>query len=133
MNTLADLNIKIIRLKKLRFDVAHQKGILEVMEGELDNVKQEILDTLKEAKALSYKTETGTASINRRQTVKITDESKVESWMIDNGLDASNYTKLDTTRLKPLLEEAVFRQGEVIDGTEVATTEYISLREPTKQ
>ncbi len=128
-SSLEDINVQIIRLKKLKFDFAHQKGILDVIGAELDEVKQTILDELKAAKALSYKTETGTVSINRRQTVKITDEDALTLYLTEAGIEVP--TKLDATRLKPTLEQAVFQDGLVVDGTEVSTNEYISLREPT--
>jgi hypothetical protein len=132
-SSLEEINLQIIRLKKLKFDFAHQKGILDVTGAELDEVKQAIMDELKEAKALSYKTETGTVSINRRQTVKIIDETAVKNWMEAQGWELDEYTKLDPARTKPILENAVYVQGEVIDGTSLETSEYISLREPTQK
>ncbi len=134
-SSLEDINLSIIRLKKLKFDYAHQKGILDVIGAELDEVKENILETLKEAKALSYKTETGTVSINRRQTVKVVDEDKLSSWILasEHDIELADYMRLDIVRLKPLLDEVVFHQGEVIDGTEVETKEYISLRAPKEE
>ncbi len=132
-SSLEDINIAIIRLKKLKFDYAHQKGILDVIGAELDEIKEGILETLKEAKALSYKTETGTVSITRRQSVRVIDEASVKNWLEVNGFQLDEYTILDKLRTKPILENAVFKNGEVLDGTEITTTEFIALREPTRK
>jgi len=132
-SSLEAINLQMIRLKKLRYDYAAQKGIVDVITAEMDELKQSILDELKEAKALSYKTETGTVSINRRQSVRVIDERGVKNWLEAQGFELDEYVKLDPARIKPVLENAVYTQGEVIDGTSLETTEYISLREPTNK
>lgn len=129
---LEDINLSIITLKKLKLKWARDKEALDLITDQMDAVKQTILETLKEAKMLSLKTETGTASITRRQTVKITDETQVKNWLQMNGWELDEYTKLDPLRTKPILENAVFQQGEVIDGTSLETSEYLSLRDNTR-
>ncbi len=129
---LEDINLSIITLKKLKLKWARDKEALDLITDQIDAVKQTILETLKEAKMLSLKTETGTASITRRQTVKITDETQVKNWLEANGWELDEYLVLDKLRTKPILENAVYKNGEVIDGTSLETSEYLSLRENTR-
>ncbi len=130
---LEDINLSIITLKKLKLKWARDKEALDLITDQIDAVKTTILETLKEAKMLSLKTETGTVSVTRRQTVKITNDIMVKNWLEANGYELEELTVLDKLRTKPILENAVYTDGLVIDGTSLETSEYLSLREPTRK
>ena len=131
---LSELNAKIKRYDQLRFDLAAAKARVDVISHEKDELGTEIMDALKAAQLKSYKhQELGTLSLVQRPTVKIIDPVKVEFWLKMNGFDIAQYTKLDATRVKPVLEEAAIAQGEVIEGAAIEYSEYLSLRKPKEK
>lgn len=131
---LAELNAKIAKYDQLRFDEANAKARLEVISHEKAELGSEIMDALKAAQLKSYKhSELGTLSLVQRPKVVVTDPVKVQFWLKMNGFDLSQYTKLDSMRVRPVLEEAAIAQGEIIEGAEIETSEYLSLRKPKEK
>ncbi len=130
-DSMAELNAKIVKYKKARMDVAHQKGILDVMEMEKQNLSDEIMEMLKTAGVKSYKNDKlGTLSLVQKPKVAILDPVKVEFWLRNStDFKVDEYMRLDTTRVRPILENAAIANGEIIEGAEVQMTEYLSLRE----
>jgi hypothetical protein len=128
---LSELNAKIARYAQVRLDLANAEATVSVIKAEKEQLTDEIMEALKGASLKSYKhSDLGTLSLVQRPTVKVTDPVKVAFWLKMNGFDLEQYTKLDSLRVRPVLEEAAIAQGEVIEGAEIETNEYLSLRKP---
>ncbi len=128
-DSMAELNAKIVKYKKVRMEVAAQKGILDVMEMEKQNLSDEIMEMLKTAGVKSYKNDKlGTLSLVQKPKVVILDPTKVAFWLKMQEYDTADYMRLDTIKVRPILENAAIANGEIIEGAEVQTSEYLSLR-----
>lgn len=128
---LSELNAKIARYAQVRLDLANAEATASVIKAEKEQLTDEIMEALKGASLKSYKhSDLGTLSLVQRPTVKVTDPAKVAFWLKMNGFDLEQYQKLDSLRVRPVLEEAAIAQGEVIEGAEIETNEYLSLRKP---
>lgn len=128
---LAELNAKIAKYDQLRFDEANAKARLEVISHEKAELGSEIMDALKAAQLKSYKhSELGTLSLVQRPKVVVTDPVKVQFWLKMNGWKPDDYLRLDTTKVRPILENAAIADGIIIEGAEIETSEYLSLRKP---
>ncbi len=127
---MPELSDKIARLRQVKFDLAHQQGILDVIKAEKEQLSEEILAELKampydQAKFLM---KSKSMSITQKPIVKVLDPVKVAFWLRMNEYNPDDYMKLDALKVRPLLEEAAIKSGEIIEGAEVQMTEYITLR-----
>lgn len=122
---------KIETLRHLRADRAAAKSVYEALDDEYTRLRAEVLDELKRMPYAASKQlmKEQAVTLTSKQTVRVTDPIAVATWLSVNGYKQEDYLKLDTTRVKSVLENAVFTDGLVIDGTEIVPVEYISLKE----
>ena len=72
------------------------------------------------------------ASRVERTDVRVTDQSKVEHWLTDNNFALDEYLRLDLARVTPLVKATIKETGEIPEGTEIVTNEYISIKSEAK-
>lgn len=120
-------------LVALRGVVAERKNQLKLTEERYEDKRFRVLLLLKEAHLDSAKADGVTASITVKPDVKVTDPNAVLKWLKNNKFDPSEYLQLNSKMVKPVLANAVLKDGEVITGVERTETEFLSLREARKE
>ncbi len=126
----SSLEEKIARLRQVKFDLAHQQGILDTIKMEKEELSDAILTELKampytDAKLLM---KARSVSIAQKPIVKVLDPTKVDFWLRMNNYKPDDYMKLDALKIRPILENAAIAEGQIIEGAEVQMTEYLTIR-----
>lgn len=94
-----------------------------------DALKAALWEQMQKIGVDSVKSTVGTASVRRTQGFQITDMDLVRNWLMDNGIDETPYIKFNKTGIDSLLATALKKNGELVPGTQLVTTEALSIRE----
>jgi vacuolar-type H+-ATPase subunit D/Vma8 len=113
-------------------DDAH-KLVVAPLKEKKDKLQTEIMESLKESGQYSARFEHGTVSRAVKKTLKVVDEKVVIAHLKQLGV-GDEYTSVQLNDLfKNSFSKAVVKSGEVINGTEITETEYISISKPSNK
>lgn len=100
---------------------------------EYDSTRHQLMEALLATGLKSAKTDDFTASIVAKPNIIVTHEQSVIDWLKKNpDVESDMYIGLKQSSFKPLAKQWFTKTGEVIDGTEVQTDEYLSLKDNRK-
>jgi hypothetical protein len=124
-----DLNKRITDLGKLT-DKSRKlyKEYKELKESE-DNHRSALLEEMRIVGLRSAKTDKYTVSVTPRPNIQIQHEQSVIDWIKNTpDVEDDQYIGLKKTEFKPLAMALLKETGEIIPGTELVTTESITIR-----
>ncbi len=138
MSTIPELQTKLATLAELRDEKALQKAVLDDIAADYEQLRLDVLADLTELKIKGLKGERLSVSRKEKKSITITDARAVSSWLTDQGFDLDEYTILNETRVKPILEARLKEDGEIPDGVTTSVNEYIAItvhkkEEPTNE
>jgi hypothetical protein len=123
------INQLIDKLGELGKQSAYYYGEYKKTEETKAAVKAELIQTLQAMDLRSAKTETFTASIASKPSIQVTHEQSVIDWLNETPeIETDAYIGLKKTEFKSLAMTLLKQTGEQIPGTELVTTESISVR-----
>lgn len=123
MKTLSQM---LGRISEIKAELKHA----EVLKLELDSLRQDLLLDMQIGKSKRTESFNGVYAVRvEKNDVKVTNSYDVENWLQEEGFDMTEYKRLDMTRVNPLLKAALKEHGELVPGTEVVTSEYITFKE----
>jgi len=94
-----------------------------------EELQMQLMAAMKEQGMKTVGTEQNTISIAQKKTPKVVDQSKLDADLEQRGLLEDMYVKkFDTIRFKSVANNLLKDTGEVLDGTDIEVTEYISIR-----
>lgn len=103
---------------------------LAEVKQQYDLLKLKILEEMREAKSRRTEAYAGVYAVRaERQDVRVVEPEKVEAWLVANRFKLDEYKRLDLTRVTPLVRVALKETGEIVPGTTLERTEYVTLRE----
>lgn len=114
--TPAEQAQKLIKLKELKSQV----------DARLKEINESLLASMSELGVLNLKTEEMTITRAKRTTVSVSDMGAMKSFFEDKGLEFNTEEVVDKTTLN--VAKAMVKDKQVVDGTEVKETEYITIR-----
>lgn len=128
MANIPELLEQLAEARKARMEAGEYYGSVKEREEEL---KIKVEAALKETGLKSAKTSDGRfgATIAERPNIAIVDEKKAIKWLKAEKLDLDYYTGIKTMPFKSLVESKLKETGEIVPGTEMTMTEYITFRE----
>lgn len=125
-----DFEGSIARIAEIKRELAPLEAQMKPLLDELEAVKFAIMAHMQATRSKRTEAVNGFYVVRaERKNVNIADEELVTSWLLDQGFDLSEYTKLDTTRVKSAAESAMKENGEIVPGVEVSSTEYLTIKE----
>lgn len=126
MNDIIELAKK---LSEKRDQIKSSEHYLEGLKEERDQLQFELITKLKESGLKSIKTNEANYSLTTKQDIKVTDENSVIEALKVNGVyDDYVKPKLDTLMFKNYAKSVLNNTGEVMEGTELTETNYISIK-----
>lgn len=94
-----------------------------------DDIQFKLIEKLQESGLKSIKTNEANYSLTTKSDIKVTDENSVMEALKVNGVyDDYVHPKLDTLMFKNYAKSVLNNTGEVITGTELTETTYISIK-----
>lgn len=122
---MTTLETKLAQLAQLKQELDK----LSAVRDEYDTLKAEVLFEMQAAKSKRTEAVQGIFAVRSERTdVQITDPTKVETWLGQNGFAVEEYKRLDMTRVTPMVRTALKETGEIVPGTEVVLGETVSIR-----
>lgn len=109
-----------------------KETLLQPLEEQRDAVQSEILEAMKASNEFSVRYDFATVTRAVRKTPKVTDESAVMEYIKAQGLE-NEYISPHLNSLFEGYAKAAMKSGTQINGLEYRETEYISLKESTKE
>jgi hypothetical protein len=107
----------------------HYKRFKELKESE-DSLKAELLIVLQETGLKSAKGEKYSVSMAQKTDFVINHEQSVIDWLKDSPeVESDAYIGLKLTPFKTLAKEILKTTGEVVPGTDLVTSEYLTVKE----
>lgn len=131
MSDIATLQAKIAELAQAREEFAQAKLVTDLIKGDIDQLKLEILAELQRHKLKTLKGETLAVTRTEKPSVRIIAPDQVLDWIDEQGQDAAGYTQINTVMAQGLIAKLYKETGEIPPGAEIQMTEYIQLKEVT--
>lgn len=126
MNEILELAKK---LSEKRSQVDNSEKYLKGLKDERDQLQFDLITALKEAGLKSIKTNEANYSLTTKKDVKVINEAIVMQELMKLGqYDEYVKHKLDTNLFKGYAKSVLDSTGEIIDGTELTETSYISIK-----
>lgn len=117
-------------LARAKHNYAEADRVAKECKQELADLKQLVADALVDTGLKSAKTDDLTVSMVQKPAFKVTDERALINYIDDEPtLDLRSYLRLDLRSVDTLAREALHKNGEVIPGGEIVTSEYLSIKE----
>lgn len=124
----------ITRIAEIKQTLAPLEAQVKPLLDELDEAKFELMSVMLQSKSKRTEAVNGYYVVRaERKTYTVEDKEAVSGWLVANGFDLDEYTKLDATRIKAVAESAVKETGELIPGVHVDAIEYLSVKEEVKK
>jgi CHAT domain-containing protein len=118
MSDIDSLKNKLEQISELRANIALAEGRVKLAKERYENLRMEALQELKAHDLTKQATSKISVTIKPKQEVKIINPVAAMEWLKKNNFPLEDYTTIDTTRAKPVFKNAVFEDGEVIEGIE---------------
>lgn len=125
--TFEETTSRIEVLRRMKDQISDEEAELKLMKAEYQAHRETLLHDLQEAKVSSFKGETARVVITKRRDVQITDQVKAMQWLAANDFNIEEYIQIDTLRAKPVFKNALFEDGEKVDGVEPVETESLTI------
>jgi hypothetical protein len=119
---------KAEQLLKLRQQINAVKETLIPLQAEKDALEQNLMDHLKKQGFASVKTGQATISIAHRKSLVITDENILVQDLKKRGLNDYIKEAINKELFKGVADQ-MKKTGELMEGTVLQDTEYMSIRE----
>lgn len=104
-------------------------ALYKAMKTEEDVLKEELMASLKATGLKSAKGEDYTASISEKPNIVITSERDVMDWLENTpNVEADFYIGVKKPEFKTLALQVLKDSGEIINGTDLQTTESLAIR-----
>ena len=118
------------RIAELKRQLSPLEAQMKPILDELEQSKFQLMTAMQEGRSRRTDAVGGYFVIRaERKSLNVTDELEVRNWLGDNGFDINEFYKLDTARVKATAESALKETGELVPGTEVTSTEYLTIKE----
>lgn len=116
-------------LMELRSEINTIKDALSPIEEKRNAVQLKLIDAMKEVELKSLKTETHNFARTVKKDIKVSDPNLVMDELKKRKL-YNEYVKpkLDTISFKAMAKAMLKDTGEVMEGTELSETEYMSIK-----
>lgn len=119
-------------LQALKEAQSAQKSMAEAKKSTdqvVADIKEEITAKLNEMGLKSAKTDTGSVAIVSKPKLAVTNEAQVIQWLKETpDIEEDVYFSLNKRALEPLLKSWFENTGEIVDGVETQTSEYLSFK-----
>ena len=121
--------ILINALKDKKEQIAQSELYLKDLKAEKDLLQAEVINELKTAGLKSIKTSDALYALTVKQDIRVLDTEAVFTYLKKAKL-LKTYTRqtLDTTGFKAYARNMLKQTGEVADGCEPFTTEFVSVK-----
>lgn len=125
-NELHDL---LAQLADARSDYYRASDQAKQAKEKFDEAKDAVHMKLNDMKIKSARTDDFTISINSKRTYRVNDDRQVLGWLDkQDGIEQDAYITVNKKAIDGLVRELEKTTGELPDGIDVETSEYISLR-----
>jgi hypothetical protein len=102
----------------------------QTIKSRYDELKFDILQEMTASQSKRTESKFGVYAVRaQRSSVRIIDETIVKNWLAANNFELDSFVRLDPAMVTPVVKTAMKVDGEVVPGTELTTTEYLSIRE----
>ena len=130
--TIENITSLATRLISLRDEVNITTQYLQELKLQRDSLQYEMLGTMQSENLLQYKVPNWTVSRTIRKDIAIIDESELIQQLKERDLEKDYvYPKLDTLKFKTLWK-ALAEKWDILNGTTISETEFISIRSSKK-
>ena len=127
MQTELETNLEELAMLKQEMDK------FSAVKSRYDELKFNILQEMTTSQSKRTESKFGVYAVRaQRSSLRIVDQAELRAWLVKNAFDLNNYMRLDTEAVTPVVKAAMKVDGEVVPGTELTTTEYLSIREDAK-
>ena len=125
---LQEKSQKLLELKnqieKIESDAS---SVVMPLKLEKDLLQKDIQDEMKSTGQLSTRYEFGTFTISSRKSLQISNIEELVPWLKENEPDCVSELPNDKYQS---LAKSIVKTGELIPGTEIRETEFMSIRQP---
>ncbi|WP_438979885.1 hypothetical protein [Polynucleobacter sp.] len=122
---------KLTELARLKLEVEAAYGIYAGKKSEYDFVKQELISELDKLGMKSAGNDQIKIAKTNKASIRITNEGDLASWIHDNLAEPDIYyhqgVVFEMDKLNPILKETMVKNGEVVKGAEIQTSEYLTV------
>lgn len=125
---MEELQASISRLEELKTQI----DAVKPLKDEYDELREQVRFGLEALKLKSLKTDRVSVAIAERQSVQILDDATVEEWLEGNGFALDEYRRLDTARVSPVVLGRMKEDGEIVPGTQIVSTPYVTVKQVAK-
>ena len=129
---MQDLQTLAQELVELRAEITAIEEQAKPLKARKDELQAQVLELMKATQQFGVKYQDFTVSRAVRKTLDITDEKTVIAQLKEKGLMqyfSEQLNELFKKGLAPVIIKEAEASGEVLDGTQVAETEYVSIRQ----
>ena len=121
------------QLSLMREKVERIKTLLQLEQDKRNKLQNKLMDVMKISGINSIKTNTNIFSLVSKQDARIVDEPALMQDLRSRELaEGLIITKIDSLRFKALARALLKETGELFEGTELNTSEYVSIRNTSK-
>jgi hypothetical protein len=120
-----DLEADLARAAELRAEIDK----LKPLKDEMEHVRFRIQTAMAQNHSKRTDPVHGLFAVrSEKKTLVIRDEDEVIAWLSANDFDPTDYLKLDNSMVTKIAEGVLKQDGELIPGTDMQYTEYITLK-----
>jgi len=115
------------KLAKVRSDIKIAEDKIKELKTLKNKLDLEFMEVMNKEGMRSVKTDTHNFSIVKSNDIKIMNLKAIEDWVKSEQKEELFYS-LDIQRLKTYAKKILSEEGELLDGTGINETEYLSVR-----